>query len=1015
MPQRSRTPPERSQAAPEPNRAAPERNRSTLPTPESAPANAESSVNVQLAEVLRSKHPDWRKGIGAEQSRVFRDAARRPDLIVHGHRAQPVAVETEFPPGRGVEADALARLGEAVGANGDEVEQAVGVLLPEELRTGQDRLQQRTAEAVYRYAVFSGAPDKAKRWPRNGWMLGDIDDLAACIEHASLSERKIAESAEVLERGVQMAAGKLKDMALGGKKNTLNQLARALHQEASDQTTRMAMAVIANAMTFHEAIAGAHDLPSLADLRVDIAPDLPDTTGIVICWRRILLEINYWPIFSIAADLLAKMPLAIAIQVVLRLERVAQNLSSIGGVGAHDLSGQVFQRLIADRKFLATFYTLPASATLLAELAVPRLQVDWSDSEELGRLRMADLACGTGTLLNAAYHSVRRRHRRTGGDDALLHPTMMEQVLVAADIMPAATHLTASALSGAHPAVPFSNTRIVTMPYGEQPSETGHPLSIGSLDLLVDERARSLMETTGPALPGGQRDVFGTGRRQVRGTGKAEEASDQHLVDLPHESGDLLIMNPPFTRPTNHESTTIPVPSFAGFDTSRDEQRAMSGRLAKLRKQLDAPAGAGNAGLASHFVDLAHVKTKPGGVIALVLPAAFVQGSSWAGARRLMEAHYQEIVVMSVAASGSTDRAFSADTGMAEVLVVATKKHDRAEAAGDVLFVNLLRRPRSLAEGAAVASAVRRLPSHSRGRIVIGDDDMGAFVRAPLAQGGCAALREPLLADAMRALENGELRLPRTTRCRVAPVTRLGDLGRRGKLDRDISGKHPDGTPRGPFNVFVARERPIYPMLWSHEAERERSLVVTPRQEGVVREDLHDQAAELWETTASRLHFNRDFQLNSQSLAACMTPERSIGGRAWPNFVADEQRWEKPLAVWANSTLGLMCFWWMGMRQQQGRAMLTISRLPDLLVLDPRRLSDKQINRARHVFDRNRDRRMLPANEAYRDEARHELDRALLIDVLGLPEELMEPLTALRDTWCAEPTVHGGKATRRSS
>ena len=38
-----------------------------------------------------------------------------------------------------------------------------------------------------------------------------------------------------------------------------------------------------------------------------------------------------------------------------------------------DLTGRIFQRLIADRKYLATFYTLPASAALLARLAIDKL------------------------------------------------------------------------------------------------------------------------------------------------------------------------------------------------------------------------------------------------------------------------------------------------------------------------------------------------------------------------------------------------------------------------------------------------------------------------------------------------------------------------------------------------------------------------------------------------------------------------------------------------------------------
>ena len=64
------------------------------------------------------------------------------------------------------------------------------------------------------------------------------------------------------------------------------------------------------------------------------------------------------------------------------------------------------------------------------------------------------------------------------------------------------------------------------------------------------------------------------------------------------------------TCPTNHESTTVPVPSFAGFDTSDGEQRDMSKRLNEIGRYMESRDG--NAGLASHFVDLAHTKTRPG-------------------------------------------------------------------------------------------------------------------------------------------------------------------------------------------------------------------------------------------------------------------------------------------------------------------------------------------------------------------------------------------------------------------
>ena len=174
----------------------------------------------------------------------------------------------------------------------------------------------------------------------------------------------------------------------------------------------------------------------------------------------------------------------------------------------------------------------------------------------------------------------------------------------------------------------------------------------------------------------------------------------------------------------------------------------------------------------------------------------------------------------------------------------------------------------------------------------------------------------------------------------------------------------------------------------------------------------HQRALDVWET-ATRLHFNRDFRLNSQSLAACLTPEPSIGGRAWPNFsVEGDPRREEALTLWANTTLGLISFWWVAGRQQQGRAILTISGLPALPVLDVRELDARQLGIAERIFEDFRDWTFLPANEAYRDDTRKALDRAVLCDLLGLPETILEPLDVLREQWCAEPTVHGGKSTR---
>ena len=71
---------------------------------------------------------------------------------------------------------------------------------------------------------------------------------------------------------------------------------------------------------------------------------------------------------------------------------------------SHDLTGAVFQRLIVDRKFLAAYYTTPAAAALLAGLAIDAEETPsgqpWSDVTGIEALRIADFACGTGTLLS---------------------------------------------------------------------------------------------------------------------------------------------------------------------------------------------------------------------------------------------------------------------------------------------------------------------------------------------------------------------------------------------------------------------------------------------------------------------------------------------------------------------------------------------------------------------------------------------------------------------------------------
>ena len=991
----------------------------------------EATVNDRLAALLDAKHPRWT--VEAESTRVLAEgAAKAPDIVVRMPGGVSVVIETEYAPAGTVESDATARLGMTLAETGEPVEQVVALRLPENLsRVRQAELSAALASAELEYCVFSSAGEAdSRRFPSQGFIVGDVNSLANLLESISVSERRLAQAVGVLEDGVTTAAATLRERLESQHQAVLDDIASALHQADGEQTSRMAMTIVANALTFHCAIASTH--PKIASFESLRSSGQLLPSALLGEWDTIL-EINYWPIFEIARRVLAPLPAHVFRDVVSELATVAEQLVGIGVTTTQEMAGQMFGRLIADRKFLATFYTRPPSAYLLAELATALLDVDFSERSALTALRVADLACGTGALLSAAYGRIAAKARRSGLDDAELHPAFMANVLVGADIMPAAVHVTASMLSAVHPAVPFGDTNVHLMPYGSQRSsdvgDEGISVSaIGSLELIEDVEAASL---------------FGTGRSVASGARSDADRPSEHMFVLDHQSADLVIMNPPFARTVGQEGDRVgvPRPAFAGFGTTEAEQEAMSARLASIGiyRRRRAPAGHGHAGLASNFLDLAHAKAKPGGVIAFVLPATFVVSSAWAAARRLLARHYEELIVVSIAAHGSTDRAFSDDTAIAEVLVVAKRRVQDAprfesgnvsEADSDVCWVGLADRPSTVAQSLEVAAAIVSHAGRSRppGELRIGGERIGAIGTGRLADGGFGQLSELRLAASALAMLEGRLDLPRH-RPLGLPVARLRDLGSAGAGNAAIGVKPRSTGPieRGtgayaaPFwirDLDAGDERwraASYPVLWAHNARsgRESRLEIAPDSYGELRPGREDEEARrVWQITASRVHVNLEFRLNSQRLGACLTPKECIGGRAWPSFMAGAHAWEVPIVLWLNTTVGLLGRWWVGSRQQQGRSILSVGRIDEIPVLDCRTLSSEALSEASKIFARFRLREFRPANEAYRDETRQDLDRAVLCDMLGLPRSILDPLETVRYQWCREPTVHGGKPTR---
>src|ERR1700747_3554780 len=72
------------------------------------------------------------------------------------------------------------------------------------------------------------------------------------------------------------------------------------------------------------------------------------------------------------------------------------------------------------------------------------------------------------------------------------HARFIEEGLVGCDVMPSATHITASMLSSAFPEQRYKHTNILTLPYGRQPDGS---VSLGSIEFLSTQGALSIIDT----------------------------------------------------------------------------------------------------------------------------------------------------------------------------------------------------------------------------------------------------------------------------------------------------------------------------------------------------------------------------------------------------------------------------------------------------------------------------------------------------------------------------------------
>ena len=944
-----------------------------------AETTREEVVNVILAELLRER------GLAARAER--RTRRNRPDIKVSLPSRDQLIVECKWETSR---RDLERQLDERL-TEFPEAIAVIGVLYPSRLRLAEDTGEAlESAEDLEWWVHGSRGVPQALRPMRHGSVNEFADHIPSVPLEIEGVDRVVA-AATAVGYALEQVAGQIR-----GHARVSSQIAGIIAE--SDQETDQLAAVKIAALVLFNALAFQHRLAAIDDRVPTVAEALAHgNTGLQEAWSKICDAIDYVPVFELATRILKQLDFAPEEKSRAVINLLNWAVRSTRDVEGHDLSGRLFHTLLTDAKFKGTYYTSVPAATMLTHLVFhnwPR-NVNWADETFPSLLNVADLACGTGTLLLAVASEAERRHEQAGGKNRdRLHKNMVELALHGYDVQLSAIHFAATSLAMLNPRIESNHMNMWVMPLGV--AENGD-VSLGSLDFLLDAN-----ETPAQYSLSSETDSGGATRGPEHVSGERRRPSGPGgMARLP--TLDLAIMNPPFTRsaPGNLLFGSLP----------EAERRIMQDELQRRLKTRQASA---TAGLGAAFVATATPNLRPGeGRLALVLPLTVCTGPSWAQTRALIE---QDFYLDMVISSHDPQRwNFSDSTDLSEALLIATRRPivpprtGEATATGDTeldrhrtTFVNLWRNPDSVIDAHLIARAIARTPpaeleGTGTSPVTVGGEHVGELIsmrQSKFAGGkwsGIQFARADVTRSALQLLQENKVWIPGSSPSLALPLIPLRQIGQVGPDSRRLD----DGFDR-------TSSVTAFPLVDGHDTDTRKSLSCSPNSHLMPLpkpRGAHSTGygAHLWQQAANLLISAR-YRSNTARVVS-MRVDTPVLGRMWWPVKLDNVTAEKALCLWLNSSLGVLTLLsvrntTMGAWVQSKKA--DIEALP---VLDVRALSEEKLDALSALFDvvSEMEFERLPAMAEC--PARRTLDDGLS-RILNLPD--LEPLRRLLAT---EPVV----------
>ena len=926
----------------------------------------ESLFNGSLGEIL----PFISKYKHIEKRGVLLNKNKQPDILVDHKDYPPVIIESSKSD-KDAEKDAIARLGEKT-LDGTTIQCVIAVHIPEifhdkDTKTVRDLL--RTVQLEY--CIY-----KPHRIPSKGWIKGTAYDISNFIKSVSITH---------LDETINNIETILKESANILKQHISNDLIKKLHQRDQQKTANSIVILWLNTLMIQDHLSEYNkDIKKLQSLSKD---KLPNAYQYLDTWNDIR-KINWITIFEnsiISLEYLVNKNNHDVSKVFDMLHKViniieCQRYKKLVNIGA-----ELFPKMSVDRKTAAAFYTNDTTAEFLANLTINEQDIDKDIFE---RIKIVDMACGTGTLLRAGYNVIRTNFEKYHIDDKnslkKIHTDAIEKGLIGLDIFPISTHLTASSLTTMGYGDPYNEMNIGMMPVGGSMGKTG------SLEYLDSNANYDLL----------------TPNKKIKGV--ESESIEYNQIVIKNNDIDYILMNPPYSKSGGKKSVfNITGLKESSIETCKIRWKKLIGNVS------DKSVVKRSSGVASSFLILASKKLKINGKLGFVLPLTAAFNETWDVTRDYFTRNFEDIIAITMS-GGYNNQQLSADTALNEMLLVATK----SEKPHKPYPVKCCTLETGFDHGTAIELArtvqntIQKINNNtSTHPIFFGNDNIGnctLFHTDGKESWSPLGSTNDYLSQFIVNLKKGIIKSnKRINKFNIKTISDVFKVGPTHHLIGHINGS---SFKCGVFELYPIKNDFTVndTSLWHIKSNIQYSILTNPTHKGIKYTNNNKEIKNILNQRGT-LFYTRGYRWTTQKPISVMSNNSIMGGSTWAGLLHKDEHILKTACLWFNSIFGCLIYWSHNSRTIPGRSMSQMNAIKNTPCPDFNVLPKNKILQASKKLDELKNKYLLPGSRMHLDTIRHEIDQAI-IDLFDWQISDQE-LTDLRNHLVNEPSIFTGEQT----